>query len=67
MRNFNCPYFNFITFSQKVCNLLLIYLVFFCLKDAVLHGLKAQKLIAQGSALGMDYVVEYAPCKGKSV
>ena len=66
MQNINCPYFNFITFSQKVCNLLLTYLVFFCLKDAVLHGLKAQKLIAQGNTLGMDYVMEYAPCKGKS-
>ena len=30
------------------------------------HALKGQKLLAQGSALGIKYNNKYAPCKGKS-
>ena len=30
------------------------------------YGLKVQKLLAQGSALGIIYNNKHAPCKGKS-
>ena len=30
------------------------------------HALKGQKLLAQGSALGIKYNNKHAPCKGKS-
>lgn len=31
-----------------------------------LHRLKAQKLISLGNDLGISYLMDYAPCKGKT-